>query len=68
MKIIRLDKIEGKKITQYKSNMIMRKILLTHEPSHVGIIQLEEGGIIGYHDATMPQLLLTSFSRSHLPL
>lgn len=58
MKIIRLDEIKGKKITQYDSNVIMRKVLMTKEPSHVGIVQLEEGGIIGYHDATVPQLLL----------
>jgi len=58
MKIIRLDEIEGKNITKYDSNAIMRKVLMTKEPSHVGIVHLEEGGIIGYHDATVPQILL----------
>ena len=58
MKIIRLDEIEGKNITQYDSNVIMRKVLMTQEPSHVGIVHLEKGGIIGFHDATVSQILL----------
>lgn len=48
----------GRNKRQYDSNVIMRKVLMTKEPSHVGIVQLIEGGIIGYHDATVPQLLL----------
>jgi len=58
MRIIRLDKINGKSIKQYDSNMIMRKILMTEKPSHVGIIHLDKGGIVGYHDASMPQVLV----------
>ena len=58
MKVFRLDEIEGKNITQYDSTMIMKKILMTDEPSHVGIGELKAGGLMGYHDATLPQMLL----------
>ncbi|MEZ7171186.1 cupin [Sporosarcina sp. OR05] len=58
MKIIRLDEIQGKSISQYDSNFIMRKILMTDKNAHVGMMQLDEGGIVGYHDATVPQLLI----------
>ncbi|QUW24101.1 cupin [Sporosarcina sp. Marseille-Q4063] len=58
MKIIRMNEIKGKSITQYDSKMIMRKILMTDKSTHVGIMQLDKGGIVGYHDATVPQILL----------
>ena len=58
MKIITMNKIEGKTITQYDSNLIMRKILMTDKPAHVVIMQLDEGGIVGYHEATVPHILL----------
>ena len=58
MKIIQMDEIEGKYITQYNSKFIMRKMLMTEKPSHVGIMHLDQGGIVGYHDATVPQILL----------
>ncbi|MCG7342638.1 cupin domain-containing protein [Sporosarcina sp. ACRSL] len=58
MKIIRLDEIAGKHISQYRSDFIMRKILMTKQPSHVGIMDLKENGLVGYHEATVPQVLI----------
>ena len=58
MKIIQVAEIEGKCITQYDSEFIMRKILMTEKPTHVGIMHIDPGGIVGYHDATVPQILL----------
>ncbi|QTD42561.1 cupin domain-containing protein [Sporosarcina sp. Te-1] len=58
MKIIRTDEIEGKELSQYDSKMLMRKILMTDHPSHIAIVELSEGGNIGYHEATVPQLFL----------
>jgi quercetin dioxygenase-like cupin family protein len=58
LKIIRLDEITGKNITQYGSDLIMRKILMTKQASHVGVMDLKENGLVGYHDATIPQLLI----------
>ncbi|MFS0688330.1 hypothetical protein AB1K89_03635 [Sporosarcina sp. 179-K 8C2 HS] len=57
MKIIRLDEVEGKHITQYDSDFIMRKIVMTNQPSHVGIMDLDENGLVGYHKATVPQVI-----------
>lgn len=31
---------------------------MTENSSHVGMMQLDEGGIVGYHDAKVPQLLI----------
>jgi quercetin dioxygenase-like cupin family protein len=36
----------------------MRKLLMTNQPSHVGIMDLGENGIVGYHEATVPQVLI----------
>ena len=58
MKIIRLDEIAGKNITQYGSDFIMRKIVMTNHPTHVGIMELKENGLVGYHEATIPQALI----------
>ena len=58
MRIIKMNEIEGKAVTQYDSKMIMRKIMMTEKPAHVGIIHLEKSGIVGYHEATVPQVLL----------
>ena len=58
MKIIQMDEIEGKYITQFDSEFIMRKMLMTEKPAHVGIMHLGQGGIVGYHVATVSQILL----------
>lgn len=58
MKIIRLEELEGKSLTQYDSKMVMRKILMTEQPVHVGIVDLEISGVIGFHEATVPQVLV----------
>lgn len=36
----------------------MRKLLMTNQPSHVGIMELGEEGLVGYHEATVPQMLI----------
>ena len=58
MKIIKINELDGKSITEYDSDFIMQKILMTDKPAHVGIMQLDEGGIVGYHEATVPQILV----------
>lgn len=58
MKIIRLVEIEGKNIAQFDSRMIMRKIMMTEKPSHIGIMDLPENGKVGYHEANVPQMLI----------
>ena len=58
MRIIHLNNVIGKNITQYDSSFIMRKLLMTNQPSHVGLMELEENGIVGYHVAAVPQMLI----------
>lgn len=58
MRVFRLDEIIGKHITQYGSDFIMRKVSMTNHPSHVGIMELKVNGQVGYHEATVPQLLI----------
>jgi quercetin dioxygenase-like cupin family protein len=58
LKIFQFSKENGKKITQFNSNFIMNRVVLTEKPAHIGCMHLEENGIIGYHQAVVPQLLL----------
>ncbi|MGE7997551.1 cupin domain-containing protein [Lysinibacillus sp. NPDC093190] len=58
MKFYQLSKENGKNITQFKSNFIMSLIINTEVPASIGCMYLEENGVIGYHQAVVPQLLL----------
>ena len=31
---------------------------MTNQPSHVGIMDLKENGLVGFHDTTVPQMLI----------
>ena len=58
MEIYSFKKVCGKRIAHYSSDFVMTKILQTSEATSVGVMYLEENGIVGYHQATTPQLLL----------
>ncbi|WP_175987398.1 cupin [Bacillus sp. Marseille-Q1617] len=58
MKIYQFTKDAGKKITQFDSDFIMSRITITEKPAHIGCMHLDENGVIGYHHAVVPQLLL----------
>ncbi|WP_223067706.1 cupin domain-containing protein [Paenibacillus caui] len=58
MKIYNFGKEVGNPITHYDSNFIMSRILSNDAPARVGCMHLEANGIIGYHQAPVPQLLL----------
>ncbi|PAV29677.1 cupin [Virgibacillus profundi] len=58
MEIYHFKKEAGKKITQFNSNFVMSKIINTDSAVHIGCMYLEANGIIGYHQAVVPQLLL----------
>jgi quercetin dioxygenase-like cupin family protein len=51
-------KDKGMNITKFDSDFVMSRIVRTTSATHIGYMYLEENGIIGYHQATMPQLLL----------
>ncbi|KUP08314.1 cupin [Bacillus coahuilensis p1.1.43] len=58
MKVYSFKKENGKKITKFDSNFVMSKIAYTKTATHIGYMHLDEKGIIGYHKAVIPQILL----------
>jgi hypothetical protein len=58
MKIFQFTKESGTHISKFNSNFVMSKIARTDYPAHIGYVQLDAGGVIGYHQAVIPQLLL----------
>ncbi|RLQ89828.1 cupin [Planomicrobium sp. Y74] len=58
MEIYKFDKSSGKKISKFGSDFIMSRVIQTDKAANIGYIYLEEGGIVGYHQAVVPQLLL----------
>lgn len=58
MKIYQFKKEVGKKIVKFDSNIVMSRIIQTEKVTHIGCIYLEKDGVVGYHQAVVPQLLL----------
>lgn len=58
MKLYTFTKDSGKKISKFNSDFIMSRIAQTNKTVHIGCMHLAENGIIGYHQAVIPQLLL----------
>ncbi|PYZ98977.1 cupin [Alteribacter lacisalsi] len=58
MKIVRFDREVGKKVTHFDSNFVLSRLLRTNGQTQVSAMHLEENGIIGYHEARVPQMLL----------
>nr|WP_237389753.1 cupin domain-containing protein [Bacillus sp. USDA818B3_A] len=49
----------GQRISNYNSvSALYLKILKTEEPTNIGFIDIEQGGIVGYHKAPVPQLFI----------
>ncbi|MFC7371895.1 cupin domain-containing protein [Fictibacillus iocasae] len=58
MNIYRFDSASGKRISKFDSNFIMSRIAKTGVNAHIGCMHLDAGGIVGYHEAVIPQLLV----------
>lgn len=58
MEIYQFKKETGKKITQFSSDFILTRIALTQKVANIGCMHLEKNGVIGFHQAVVPQLLL----------
>lgn len=53
----------GKEISQVVNNYnsvsaFYSKITKTVEPTNIGLIHIEKGGVLGYHEAPVPQLFI----------
>lgn len=58
MEVYQFNKESGKKISAFNSDFVMARIVQTAKATHVGCMYLQEKGVIGYHQAVVPQLLL----------
>lgn len=58
MEIYKFNKENGKSISKFNSNFFMSRITETTKAAHIGCMYLDQNGMIGYHQAVVPQLLL----------
>ena len=58
MELFKFNKNCGKKITRFNSDFIMSRIIQTTQVAHISCMHLEKDGVVGYHQAVSPQLLL----------
>ncbi|WP_294741944.1 cupin [uncultured Exiguobacterium sp.] len=58
MQIYQFKKEVGKEITKFDSNFVMSRIMQTEKVTYIGCIHLDKDGVVGYHQAVVPQLLL----------
>lgn len=58
MKFYQFASENGRLITHFDSNFFMNKVLRLNTEAQIALMTLEEEGIIGYHQAVVPQLLV----------
>ncbi|WP_404451814.1 AraC family ligand binding domain-containing protein [Virgibacillus necropolis] len=58
MEFYNFSKDSGKKISKFNSDFVMSRIIQTVKETNIGCMYIEENGIIGFHKAGVPQLLL----------
>ena len=58
MKIYNFSRSAGKEITKFGSQFMMSRITQTESSVHIGAMYLDKEGLIGFHQAVTPQLLL----------
>ncbi|WP_017798714.1 hypothetical protein [Oceanobacillus kimchii] len=58
MKIYSFNQQYGQFITHFDSIFTMTRILQTNHETRIGCMHLDNNGIIGYHQASVDQLLL----------
>ncbi len=58
MEFYKFNKDNGINVSKFNSNFIMSRIIQTDQETIIGCMHLERNGIVGYHQAVVPQLLL----------
>lgn len=67
MEFYKFDKGTGKEISNFNSSAFtMSRIILTEKVTHIGCMYLEENGVVGYHQAVTPQLLLITSGEGYV--
>jgi len=46
------------KTSKFESDFMMSRIIQTDKATNIGCMHLDENGVVGYHQAEVPQLLL----------
>ncbi|WP_100011261.1 cupin domain-containing protein [Lentibacillus sediminis] len=60
MRVFDLKKNSGRRITEFGSNFLMAPLTRSNAPMQVSFFHLEAGGVVGYHQAKVAQLLLVT--------
>lgn len=59
MEFLKFGKEIAKEISNYNSvSAFYSKVMKTKSPTNIGFINIEQGGIVGYHKAPVPQLFI----------
>ncbi|MFJ7736318.1 cupin [Lysinibacillus sp. NPDC097287] len=58
MEFYKFSKDNGKMISKFNSDFVMSRIIQINEAASIGCMHLDKKGIVGYHQAVVPQLLL----------
>ena len=58
MEFYKFSKDSGKRVSKFNSDFIMSRVIQTDKATNIGCMHLEENGVIGYHQAAVPQLLV----------
>ncbi|SCZ05737.1 hypothetical protein SAMN05720606_11830 [Paenibacillus polysaccharolyticus] len=58
MEFYRFDQESGKQITKFGSDFVMSRIIQTSGNAHIGCMHIPANGVVGYHQAVSPQLML----------
>jgi len=58
MEFYTFNKDSGKKISKFNSHFIMSRIVQTNKVTNIGCMHLDRNGVVGFHQAVVPQLLL----------
>lgn len=66
MQFYNFGKNDGKTISKFNSDFIMSRIIQTDKETHIGCMHLDENGVIGYHQAVAPQLLLIMIGEGYV--
>lgn len=64
VEIYTFRKDTGKKVTHDASDFVLTRMIQTKTEANIGCMYLERGGIVGYHQAKVPQLLLVIHGRA----
>lgn len=48
----------GKSVARFDSNFVLAWIVVAEKPTHIAYMYLESHGVVGLHQASVPQLLL----------